>query len=132
MRSEKDQMTAGKDKCLVEIQFRDLPREQDNLPGNNKQKEEKKEVFTKVCSRSCCGSLSADTTNMETRREEGAFQHRGQRQRQDAADLTASDLSDCYRRFNLKWLLKFSDIYNLYKLSTSESNNIMLTQCTDH
>lgn len=48
MRSEKDQMTAGKEKTVVELQFRDIPGEQENTPGNLKQKEEKKEVFTKV------------------------------------------------------------------------------------
>lgn len=47
MRSEKDQTTAGKEKC-VEIHFRDIPGEQESAPGNPKQKEEKKEVFTKV------------------------------------------------------------------------------------
>lgn len=51
MRSEKDQITAGKEKSVVEIQFRDIPREQENTSGNPKQKEEKKEVFTKVGSR---------------------------------------------------------------------------------
>lgn len=51
MRSEKDQMTVGKEKSVVEIQFRDIPREQENIPGNFKPKEEKKEVFTKVGSR---------------------------------------------------------------------------------
>lgn len=51
MRSEKDQMTVGKEKSVVEIQFRDIPREQENTSGNPKQKEEKKEVFTKVGSR---------------------------------------------------------------------------------
>lgn len=51
MRSEKDQMTVAKDKGVVEIQFRDVPREQENAPGNPKQKEEKKEVFTKVARR---------------------------------------------------------------------------------
>lgn len=48
MRSEKDQMTVGKEKCVVELQFRDIPGEQDTTPGNTKQKEEKREVFTKV------------------------------------------------------------------------------------
>lgn len=48
MRSEKDQMTAGKEKIVVELQFRDIPGEQENATGNPKQKEEKKEVFTKV------------------------------------------------------------------------------------
>ncbi|XP_063743168.1 regulator of nonsense transcripts 3A isoform X2 [Eleginops maclovinus] len=52
MRSEKDQMTVGKEKSIVEIQFRDIPREQENIPGNLKQKEEKKEVFTKFFK--CC------------------------------------------------------------------------------
>lgn len=48
MRSEKDQMTAGKEKNVVELQFRDIPGEQEHTPGNTKQKEEKKEVFSKV------------------------------------------------------------------------------------
>lgn len=48
MRSEKDQMTVGKEKNVVEIKFRDIPREQENTGVNPKQKEEKKEVFTKV------------------------------------------------------------------------------------
>lgn len=56
MRSEKDQMTAGKEKSVVEIQFRDVPREQENTPGNPKQKEEKKEVFTKVGGRAGCAA----------------------------------------------------------------------------
>lgn len=51
MRSEKDQMTVGKEKNVVEIKFRDIPREQDNTGCNPKQKEEKKEVFTKVGTR---------------------------------------------------------------------------------
>lgn len=48
MRSEKDQMTGGREKSVVEIQFRDIPREQEGNTVNSKQKEEKKEVFTKV------------------------------------------------------------------------------------
>uniref|UniRef100_A0AAQ5ZNS9 UPF3 domain-containing protein n=1 Tax=Amphiprion ocellaris TaxID=80972 RepID=A0AAQ5ZNS9_AMPOC len=60
MRSEKDQMTVGKEKSVVEIQFRDIPREQENTPGNPKQKEEKKEVFTKVVIRRLPPSLSKD------------------------------------------------------------------------
>lgn len=48
MRSEKEQMTVGKEKSVVEIQFRDIPGEQENASGNAKQKEEKKEIFTKV------------------------------------------------------------------------------------
>lgn len=48
MRSEKEQMAVGKDKSVVEIQFRDIPGEQESASGNIKQKEEKKEVFTKV------------------------------------------------------------------------------------
>lgn len=48
MRSEKEQMIVGKEKSVVEIQFRDIPGEQENASGNTKQKEEKKEVFTKV------------------------------------------------------------------------------------
>ncbi|XP_061647958.1 regulator of nonsense transcripts 3A isoform X2 [Phyllopteryx taeniolatus] len=45
MRSDKEQMTASKDKGVVEIKFRDASGEQDNIP---KHKEEKKELFTKV------------------------------------------------------------------------------------
>lgn len=48
MRSEKEQMIVGKEKSVVEIQFREIPGEQENACGNTKQKEEKKEVFTKV------------------------------------------------------------------------------------
>lgn len=47
MRSESDQMIVGKEKS-VDLQSRDLPGEQENALGNAKQKEEKKEVFTKV------------------------------------------------------------------------------------
>lgn len=81
MRSEKDQMTVGKEKSVVEIQFRDAPGEQDNTPGNSKQKEEKKEVFTKVGSRAfaTCRLVHAACVK-QTWREVGSFQHRGQRQ----------------------------------------------------
>lgn len=48
MRSETDQMTGGREESVVEIQFRDIPRGQDAVSVNSKQKEEKKEVFTKV------------------------------------------------------------------------------------
>uniref|UniRef100_A0A665VLM5 UPF3A regulator of nonsense mediated mRNA decay n=1 Tax=Echeneis naucrates TaxID=173247 RepID=A0A665VLM5_ECHNA len=60
MRSEKDQMTAGKEKNVVEIQFRDIPRDAENAPCNPKQKEEKKEVFTKVVIRRLPPNLSKD------------------------------------------------------------------------
>lgn len=73
MRSEKEQMIVGKEKSVVEIQFRDIPGEQDNASGNTKQKEEKKEVFTKVgieCRR--CRS------EKQTWTEAGSLQHRGQ------------------------------------------------------
>lgn len=72
MRSEKDQMTVGKEKSVVEIQFRDLPREQENTPGNPKQKEEKKEVFTKVRSRAFSDALHClrCVENMEEEEEE--------------------------------------------------------------
>ncbi|KAG7238806.1 hypothetical protein INR49_030350 [Caranx melampygus] len=60
MRSEKDQMTVGKEKNVVEIQFRDIPRDQENTPCNPKQKEEKKEVFTKVVIRRLPPNLSKD------------------------------------------------------------------------
>lgn len=48
MRSEKEQMTAGKETNTVELQLRDIPGEQEHTPGSAKQKEEKKEVFSKV------------------------------------------------------------------------------------
>lgn len=73
----------GKEKNVFEIKFRDIPREQENTPGNPKQKEEKKEVFTKVGSREfamCRIVYAAWKTDMEARRKVGSFQHRGQRQ----------------------------------------------------
>ncbi|CAN9497594.1 unnamed protein product [Ophioblennius macclurei] len=62
MRCEKDQALAGKEKgAVLELQFRDVvPREQENLPGGLKQKEEKKEVFTKVVIRRLPPNLSKD------------------------------------------------------------------------
>lgn len=48
MRSEKEQMTAGKEAHAVELQLRDIPGEQEHAPGSAKHKEEKKEVFSKV------------------------------------------------------------------------------------
>lgn len=85
MRSEKDQMTAGKEKSVAEIQFRDIPREQENAPGNLKQKEEKKEVFTKVGRRAlatCRIVYAVWKTDMEAAsKERGWFQDRGQRRR---------------------------------------------------
>lgn len=48
MRSEKEQMTAGKETNTVELQLRDIPGEQEHTPGSAKHKEEKKEVFSKV------------------------------------------------------------------------------------
>lgn len=48
MRSEKEQMTAGKETKPVELQLRDIPGEQEHTPGSAKHKEEKKEVFSKV------------------------------------------------------------------------------------
>ncbi|XP_055735124.1 regulator of nonsense transcripts 3A-like isoform X2 [Salvelinus fontinalis] len=60
MRSEKDQMPGGREKSIVEIQFRDIPREQDAVFVNSKQKEEKKEVFTKVVIRRLPPNLSKD------------------------------------------------------------------------
>ncbi|XP_024142156.1 regulator of nonsense transcripts 3A isoform X1 [Oryzias melastigma] len=59
MRSEKDQMAVDKEKS-VEIQFRDIPREQENTVGNLKQKEEKKEVFSKVVIRRLPPNLSRE------------------------------------------------------------------------
>ncbi|XP_067116427.1 regulator of nonsense transcripts 3A [Osmerus mordax] len=60
MRSEKDQTTGGREKSVVEIQFKDIPREPDGVSVNSKQKEEKKEVFTKVVIRRLPPSLSKD------------------------------------------------------------------------
>lgn len=73
MRSEKDQMTAGKEKSAVEIQFSDASREQENLPGNLKQKEEKKEVFTKV------GVVYTLRGHADMEGKARSVQHRGQR-----------------------------------------------------
>ncbi|KAM9483978.1 regulator of nonsense transcripts 3A-like isoform 6-T6 [Salvelinus alpinus] len=60
MRSEKDQMTGGREESVVEIQVRDIPRGQDAVSVNSKQKEEKKEVFTKVVIRRLPPNLSKD------------------------------------------------------------------------
>ncbi|XP_035460545.1 regulator of nonsense transcripts 3A isoform X4 [Scophthalmus maximus] len=68
MRSEKEQVTVAKERSVVEIQFRDVPREQDNAAGHLKQqqqlqqqqKEEKKEVFSKVVIRRLPPNLSKD------------------------------------------------------------------------
>ncbi|KAK5607379.1 regulator of nonsense transcription [Crenichthys baileyi] len=53
-------MTAGKEKGIVEIQLKDVPREQENVPASAKQKEEKKEVFTKVVIRRLPPNLSKE------------------------------------------------------------------------
>ncbi|XP_035628972.1 regulator of nonsense transcripts 3A-like isoform X1 [Oncorhynchus keta] len=60
MRSETDQMTGGREESVVEIQFRDIPRGQDAVFVDSKQKEEKKEVFTKVVIRRLPPNLSKD------------------------------------------------------------------------
>uniref|UniRef100_A0A3B3RNA5 UPF3A regulator of nonsense mediated mRNA decay n=1 Tax=Paramormyrops kingsleyae TaxID=1676925 RepID=A0A3B3RNA5_9TELE len=60
MRSEKEAGTAARERRIVEIQFRDLPRDQDSISTNPKQKEEKKEVFTKVVIRRLPPNLSKD------------------------------------------------------------------------
>uniref|UniRef100_A0A8C8MMF7 UPF3 domain-containing protein n=1 Tax=Oncorhynchus tshawytscha TaxID=74940 RepID=A0A8C8MMF7_ONCTS len=60
MRSETDQMTGGREESVVEIQFRDIPGGQDAVSVNSKQKEEKKEVFTKVVIRRLPPNLSKD------------------------------------------------------------------------
>lgn len=82
MRSDKDQMTAGKEKSIFEIQLKDVPREQENIPANAKPKEEKKEVFTKVRSRACClrtdmetrgGGKDVSAPRIATGSEEGSF-----------------------------------------------------------
>lgn len=48
MKSEKEQMTESRERSIVEIQFREIQRDQDSVPASPKVKEEKKEVFTKV------------------------------------------------------------------------------------
>jgi len=92
MRSEKDQMTVGKEKSVVELQFRDIPTDQENTPGNPKPKEEKKEVFTKVGRQAfaMCRIVDAawKTDMEETRRE--VFQHRGQRLVKEVLDSRLS------------------------------------------
>ncbi|XP_006639007.2 regulator of nonsense transcripts 3A isoform X2 [Lepisosteus oculatus] len=60
MRSEKEPATGGRARRIVEIQFRDLPRDQDTVPANLKHKEEKKEVFTKVVIRRLPPNLSKE------------------------------------------------------------------------
>ncbi|XP_030643047.1 regulator of nonsense transcripts 3A [Chanos chanos] len=60
MKSEKEQMTGSRERTAVEIQFRDVQREQDSAAVNSKQKEEKKEIFTKVVIRRLPPSLSKD------------------------------------------------------------------------
>ncbi|CAL8320098.1 unnamed protein product [Merluccius merluccius] len=64
MRSEKDPMPASREKSVVEIQFRDILRDQEGNLGFSKQqqqqKEEKKEIFTKVVIRRLPPSLSKE------------------------------------------------------------------------
>ncbi|XP_038140742.1 regulator of nonsense transcripts 3A isoform X1 [Cyprinodon tularosa] len=60
MRSDKDQLTAGKDKGVVEIHLKDVQGEQENAPASAKLKEEKREVFTKVVIRRLPPNLSKD------------------------------------------------------------------------
>ncbi|KAL2081334.1 hypothetical protein ACEWY4_023187 [Coilia grayii] len=60
MKSEKEQMTESRERSIVEIQFRDIQRDQDNVTASPKVKEEKKEVFTKVVIRRLPPSLSKD------------------------------------------------------------------------
>uniref|UniRef100_A0A3P9KXT3 UPF3A regulator of nonsense mediated mRNA decay n=1 Tax=Oryzias latipes TaxID=8090 RepID=A0A3P9KXT3_ORYLA len=59
MRSERDQMAVDTEKS-VEIQFRDIPREQESPGCHLKQKEEKKEVFSKVVIRRLPPNLSKE------------------------------------------------------------------------
>ncbi|XP_041936406.1 regulator of nonsense transcripts 3A isoform X2 [Alosa sapidissima] len=60
MKSEKEQMTESRERSIVEIQFRDIQRDQENVTPGPKVKEEKKEVFTKVVIRRLPPSLSKD------------------------------------------------------------------------
>ncbi|XP_041127791.1 regulator of nonsense transcripts 3A-like isoform X2 [Polyodon spathula] len=56
MRSEREVMTVGRERKIVEIHF----REQDSNPANIKHKEEKREVFTKVVIRRLPPNLSKE------------------------------------------------------------------------
>ncbi|XP_007227930.3 regulator of nonsense transcripts 3A isoform X1 [Astyanax mexicanus] len=59
MRAEREPTAGSRERNIVEIQFRDSQREQESSAGQ-KQKEEKKEVFTKVVIRRLPPSLSKD------------------------------------------------------------------------
>lgn len=83
-------MTASKEKGVVEIKF--VPREQENTPGNQKLKEEKKEVFTKV-GRRVFWDVSHCLRCVENKHG-GSFQHRGQRRRQEALLPTVGSIHD--------------------------------------
>ena len=81
MRSEKEQLSAGRERSVVEIQFRDA-REQDINPAHLKHKEDKKEVFTKVggpAFPATCRIVYAARKNRHGGGRARAFQHRGQR-----------------------------------------------------
>lgn len=67
VRSEKDQMTGGREESVVEIQCRDIPRGQDAVSVNSKQKEEKKEVFTKVGRALMAGLLYLSIADMRSK-----------------------------------------------------------------
>ncbi|XP_072542284.1 regulator of nonsense transcripts 3A isoform X2 [Salminus brasiliensis] len=60
MRAEREPTTGSRERSIVEIQFRDSQREQESSSANQKQKEEKKEIFTKVVIRRLPPSLSKD------------------------------------------------------------------------
>ncbi|KAI4886078.1 hypothetical protein NFI96_030132 [Prochilodus magdalenae] len=60
MRAEREQTTGSRERSIVEIQFRDTQREQESASANQKQKEEKKEIFTKVVIRRLPPSLTKD------------------------------------------------------------------------
>ncbi|XP_028846928.1 regulator of nonsense transcripts 3A isoform X1 [Denticeps clupeoides] len=60
MKSEKEPTTAGREKGVVEIHFRDIQRDRDDVATSPKVKEEKKEVFTKVVIRRLPPGLSRE------------------------------------------------------------------------
>uniref|UniRef100_A0A3B1J2T3 UPF3A regulator of nonsense mediated mRNA decay n=1 Tax=Astyanax mexicanus TaxID=7994 RepID=A0A3B1J2T3_ASTMX len=60
MRAEREPTAGSRERNIVEIQFRDSQREQESSSAGQKQKEEKKEVFTKVVIRRLPPSLSKD------------------------------------------------------------------------
>lgn len=85
MKSEKEQMTESRERSIVEIQFRDIQRDQENVTASPKVKEEKKEVFTKVWRKQCYSS-SLECIEPSVEGYGGADQHH--RQRNSGLDIS--------------------------------------------